>query len=69
MKLWLKVYPLWIITAQFIYSLYKSKVETGGLSSILIDILIYLLSGSILILAFGVQAVGSIIKIYSENIK
>lgn len=68
-KLWLKVYPLWIITAPFIYSLYKSKVETGALSSILIDILIYLLSGSILILAFGVQAVGSIIKSYSENIK
>ncbi|MBM6860768.1 hypothetical protein H9X78_09765 [Clostridium saudiense] len=68
-KLWFKIYPLWIIVSTFVSIIYTSKVEIDSINRFLLDHLSTLFFGTILLIMFGMQFVGSVILAYSKNVR
>lgn len=68
-KLWFKVYPLWIILSTFVSIIYTNKVEIDSVNNFLAGHLSIVFFGSIILITFGMQFVGSIILAYYKNIR
>ncbi|SCJ93208.1 Uncharacterised protein [uncultured Clostridium sp.] len=67
-KLWFKIYPLWVIVSIFIVIIYTTKVEVDLRSSFLLNYSSTLIFGTIILIMFGMQFLGSIILSYYKNI-
>lgn len=68
-KLWFKIYPLWIILSTLVSYLYTSKVQIDSINEFLISNMSTLFLGTIILLTLGFQLVGSIILAYWKNIR